>query len=59
MALSMLLPLLLSPLVTPLLMPLLTLTSDGQPMRLGVCLPAAELADGLRLQGAGAMQWRR
>lgn len=50
----------LLPLLLPsLLPPLLTLTSDGQPLRLGVCLPAAELAGGLRLQGAGAMQWRR
>jgi hypothetical protein len=38
---------------------LLTVSLDGKPVRFGVPLPAAALAQGLRLQGGGALQWRR
>jgi len=38
---------------------LLTVGLDGKPVRFGVPLPAAALAQGLRLQGGGALQWRR
>ena len=39
--------------------PLITVPTDGQPMRFGISVPAAELAAGLSLSGPGAMQWRR
>ncbi|MBM4061017.1 MAG: hypothetical protein FJ265_07955 [Planctomycetes bacterium] len=38
---------------------LLVLTTAGAPVRLGVPLPAAAVAQGLRLEGPGALQWRR
>ncbi|MCA3009046.1 MAG: hypothetical protein INH34_11790 [Phycisphaerales bacterium] len=38
---------------------LLTVPLDGQPVRFGVPLPTAALARGLRLDGRGALQWRR
>lgn len=38
---------------------LLALSVDGQPVRFGVPLPAAAVAQGLRLNGPGALQWRR
>lgn len=38
---------------------LLTVPLDGHPVRLGVPLPTAALARGLRLDGRGALQWRR
>lgn len=38
---------------------LLTVPIDGPPVRLGIALPVAAVARGLRLQGRGALQWRR
>jgi hypothetical protein len=38
---------------------LLTIPLDGRPLRLGVPLPAAAVAQGLRLEGKGCLQWRR
>ncbi len=43
-------------LVTPAL---LVIPLDGRPVRFGVCLPAAAVASGLRLEGRGQLQWRR
>jgi len=37
---------------------LLAVATDGQPVRFGVPLPAAAVAQGLALRGTGAMQWR-
>lgn len=44
---------------TLLLQVVLTVPTEGVPIRLGVPLPASAVTDGLRLVGAGAMQWRR
>ncbi|MBL8752861.1 MAG: hypothetical protein JNK15_06125 [Planctomycetes bacterium] len=38
---------------------LLTIPLDGRPLRLGVPLPATAVAQGLRLEGKGRLQWRR
>jgi len=38
---------------------LLAVPVDGPPVRFGVALPARALARGLRLEGRGALQWRR
>lgn len=38
---------------------LLSLPVEGAPVRLGVPLPASALSGGLRVAGAGAVQWRR
>lgn len=45
--------------VLVVLQTVLTLHLDGAPVRFGVPVPAAAVADGLRLGGAGALQWRR
>lgn len=37
---------------------LFSLVLDGRPVRFGAPLPAAVVASGLRLQGAGSLQWR-
>lgn len=38
---------------------LLSLPADGAPVRFGAPLPAAAIARGLALRGAGVLQWRR
>jgi hypothetical protein len=38
---------------------LLTVPVSGAPVRFGVPVPAAAVAQGLRLQGTGVLQWRR
>jgi hypothetical protein len=49
----------LSGLGCALLAPLFVLTTDGSPMRLGLCVSASAIKNGLSLAGRGVMQWRR